>query len=147
MVEEIEKQLSALDPVNSQFYKDNADAYIKELISLDNEIQMLFRDKKKKVFYISHPSYGYFSSDYGLEMTALENEGHETTPKELATLIDNAKKSGVKIIFCQEEASKKQAEIFAKEIGGKVEVLTPLSPDYTNSLRTTAKLIYEAVNE
>lgn len=146
MIEKIRDEMSALDPENADFYKNNAEDYIKELQNIDNEIVDIFKDKTKKVFYISHPSYGYFSSDYGLQMISLEEHGTEVTPKDLAEITRIAKESGVKIIFYQEETSKKQAELLAKEIGGEVTKLSPLSPDYSENMLKTAKLIYEALN-
>ena len=77
-------------------------------------------------------------------MTPLEEHGQEVTPKQLAELTDDARNMGITTVFVQQETSKKQAELLAKEIGGKVEILKPLSPDYTNELLRTAKLIYEA---
>ncbi len=145
MIEEIEQQLSNIDPENSEFYKTNAENYINKLINLDKQIQKLFTEKKEKVFYISHPSYGYLAADYGLSMISLENNGHEATPKDLTEIINSSAKSGNRVIFCQEEASKKQAELVAKEIGGRVEVLKPLSYDYTKELLRAATLIAEAM--
>lgn len=146
MIEKIRDEMSALDPENADFYKNNAEGYIKELQNIHNEIVDIFKDKTKKVFYISHPSYGYFSSDYGLQMISLEEHGTEVTPKDLAEITRIAKESGVKVIFYQEETSKKQAELLAKEIGGEVTKLSPLSPDYSENMLKTAKLIYEALN-
>ena len=146
MIKKIRDEMSSLDPENADFYKNNAEDYIKELQNIDNEIVDIFKDKTKKVFYISHPSYGYFSSDYGLQMISLEEHGTEVTPKDLAEITRIAKESGVKVIFYQEETSKKQAELLAKEIGGEVAKLSPLSPDYSENMLKTAKLIYEALN-
>ncbi len=145
-VEEISNQMCELDPENAEFYRKNATDYTDKLNSINNEIANLFKDKRKKVFYISHPSYGYFASDFGLDMISLEKNGKEVTPKELAEITEIAKQNGVKIIFCQEETSKKQAELLAKEIGARVEILKPLSPDYCENLQKTADLIYEAVH-
>lgn len=146
MVEEICNELCVLDPQNSENYRKNAADYIEKLQNTDNQILNTFKDKRRKVFYISHPSFSYFADDYGLDMISLEKDGKEVSPKELAEIIDIAKKSGAKVIFCQEEASKKMAEAFAEEIGGKTEILKPLSPDYCNNLLKTATLIHEALH-
>ncbi len=144
MIEKIESEMSAIDPENAKFYSQNAEGYINKLQQLNQELINIFKDKKAKHFFISHPSYGYFAEDYDLKMVELEHHGQEVTPKELAKLSGKAKEMGVKTVFAQEEASKKQAELLAKEIGGKVEILKPLSPDYTAELKRAAKLIYEA---
>ena len=56
-----------------------------------------------------------------------------------------AKRENIKVIFCQAETSDKQARAFAEEIGGEVQILEPLSPNYVNNLKKTAILINEAV--
>ena len=58
MVKEIARQMAALDPKNADFYKNNAKSYINELKDLDLEIENKFKDKRRKTFFISHPSYG-----------------------------------------------------------------------------------------
>lgn len=146
MIEEICNELCILDPENSEIYRKNASDYIEKLDSVNNQITNTFKDKRRKVFYISHPSFSYFAVDFGLDMISLEKDGKEISPKELAEIIDIAKKSGAKVIFYQEESSKKMAEAFAKEIGGKTEILSPLSPDYCDNLLKTATLIHEALH-
>ncbi len=145
MIEKIALEMSDIDPENAKLYQENSNRYIKELLNADKQITQLFKDKMKKVFYISHPSYGYFAADYGLEMISLEENGAEVTPNRLAEITDSAKESGVKTVFYQEETSKKQAELLAKELGGDVIMLSPLSPDYSENILETANLIYEAI--
>lgn len=145
MVKTIAEELSAIDSENSEFYNKNADSYIKELEQLDTEIKKIFNNKKEKAFFVFHPAFGYFADDYSLEMYALEEHGHEATAKDLTELARLAKEKGVKVIFCQEEASKKQAQTFAAEIGGKVQILKPLAADYTENLKQMATLIGKAV--
>ncbi len=143
MIGEITKQVSEIDPENREFYQNNAYEYIKELETLSNDIWKLLENRETDLFFISHPSYGYFAEDFGLNMIALEKHGKEATSKELTYLTRLAEENNIKNIFCQEESSKKQAELIAKELGGKVLILSPLSPDYTENLLNTARLIAE----
>lgn len=147
MIRTIAKEMSRLDPENSDFYNKNADNYLKELENLNNEILDIFKAKIRRKFLVYHPAFGYFAEDYGLEMYALEEHGHEATSKDLAEMTDLAKGENIKVIFCQAENSVRQARAFAEEIGGRVEILEPLSPDYINNLKKTATLINEAVTE
>ena len=110
---------------------------------MDTEVSNILKNRKTNLFFISHPSYGYFADDYGITMVSLEEHGQEATSKELAELTKKAKENNLKTVFCQEETSKKQAELLAKEIGGRVEILRPLSPDYSENLLKTARLIAE----
>lgn len=145
MIRTIAKEMCLLDPENSDFYNKNADSYLKELENLNTEILDIFKAKIRRKFLVYHPAFGYFADDYGLEMYALEEHGHEATPKDLTEMTDLAKRENIKVIFCQAEASDKQARAFAEEIGGRVQILEPLSPDYISNLKKTATLINEAV--
>ena len=145
MVKAMKEELSSLLPENSAFYSQNAKNYIEELEALDRQIKATLKESANKSFFIFHPAYGYFADDYSLNMIALEEHGHEATAKELATLTDKALSLKIKTVFCQEEAAIKQAQTFAKEIGARVEILKPLSPDYINELQKTATLMKESV--
>lgn len=145
MVNVIESTLTTLNSANADKYKANAAAYVNELDGLDNEITELFKQKKRNTFIVYHPSYGYFADDYGLEMCALEEHGKETTAKRIAEVADFAEKENIKYIFYQTEASERQPQAFAEEIGGTAVGLEPLAADYTGSLLETAQKIAEAL--
>lgn len=144
MIEKIQEELTKLCPENAEIYKTNAENYIKEIKEADRYAKDELQKSKGKTFFVFHPAFGYLSDEYGLKMQALEEHGKEATAKELAELTDLAKSKGIEVIFCQAEASKKQAEVFASEIGGRVEILEPLSPDYTENLKKTATMISKA---
>lgn len=135
MVENIQDQLSALDPENREAYNANAQAYLDELDALDQEIRLALKDVQSKTFLIYHPSMGYFAQDYGLTMVAIESEGKEATAARLRGVIDFAREQEIKVIFYQQEHDKNQAETIASEIGGEVIELAPLDPDYIENMR------------
>ena len=139
MVETIAKELSAVDPNNADYYKTNSENYIKKLDKLDEDIKSSLSLLKAKDFICYHPAFGYFTDDYGLKMTALENEGKEATIEDFKNTIDFAKEKGIKAIFYQAEIDSNQAKSFATEINGKAEMVQPLAPDYINNLGKIAE--------
>ena len=139
MVEIIAKELSAVDPNNADYYKTNSENYIKKLNKLDEDIKSSLSLLKAKDFICYHPAFGYFTDDYGLKMTALENEGKEATIEDFKNTIDFAKEKGIKAIFYQAEIDSKQAKSFATEINGKAEMVQPLAPDYIDNLGKMAE--------
>lgn len=145
MVETIAKEMGEMDPENKETYEENAQAYIKELNTLDGDIQNVLANVENKKFVVFHPAFGYLADDYGLEMYALEEEGKESTPQQMQKMIDLAKKDNIKVIFYQAEISSKQAEAFAEELGGKTVQLEPLAPNYTENLENMAKLMAEVM--
>jgi len=147
MVNKIAEEMAALDPANEKFYKNNARNYCTELDELFNYSTAKLQNSKNRMFFVFHPAFAYLADDFSLKMYALEEHGHEATVKELAQLAKTAKENNVKVIFCQEEASLKQAKVFASEIGGRVEILKPLSPDYIENYKVMIDLISKAVTQ
>lgn len=130
MVEDIYEGLAELDPENESYYAQNRDAYLKELDALDARIREKLEGKEGSNFMVYHPSWGYFASDYGLNMISVEIEGKEPSAQDLAKLVDLAKEKNVKVIFVQANFSTRSAEVLAKEIGGEVVAVDPLAKDY-----------------
>ncbi len=143
MVKVIAAVLSEKDPENRFVYQENAEKYIAELQKLDTEISSALEGVTNKSFIVYHPAFGYLADDYGLNMHALEDGGHEITATRLAEMTELAKKEGIKVIFYQAEVSSAEADAFAKEIGGKAVMLDPLSENYIENMRSMAKAIAE----
>jgi zinc transport system substrate-binding protein len=145
MVQKIAEEMAALDPQNKEQYEQNAEHYIKELQSIDQQLAEIFAPFNDRKFFVFHPAFGYLADDYGLLMYSLEQNGKEATPQHLQEMIDLAKAEGARAVFCQAEIDDKQSEAFAAEIGAFSVLLTPLSPDYTDSLLDMAHKITEAL--
>ena len=79
---------------------------------------------------VFHPAWTYFAREYGLEQIAVEEDGKEPTLRSMEALINQAKKSGIKVIFASPEFDTKSAEVIASEIGGEVVLISPLPQDY-----------------
>jgi zinc transport system substrate-binding protein len=145
MVETIADEMSKLDPVNTNVYEKNAQAFIQKLDELDEQIQSALSGMQNKKFIVYHPAFGYLAEDYGLTMYALEEEGKEATPQNLQGMIDLAKAENIKVIFYQEEIDSSQSEAFAEEIGGKTVQLAPLAANYIENLKNMAATMAEAM--
>lgn len=145
MIEAIAREMAALDPENAAMYDKNAAAYIAQLDELDTQLKAALSGLNSRAIIVYHPAFGYFADDYGLEMHALEEEGKEATAERLQELIDFAKEENIKVIFYQQEIDSSQSEAFAEEIGGKTMQLSPLSADYTENIRSMAKLMAEVM--
>lgn len=135
IVQTIADKLSAADEANKDTYQTNAARYIAELKALDSEIKDTVATLDCKSFLIYHAAYGYFAHDYGLTMTAIEIGGKQATAEELQSVIDYALANNIKTVFYQEEFDDSQAETVAEGIGGAVEKVAPLNPDYIQGLQ------------
>jgi zinc transport system substrate-binding protein len=135
MVQTIADELSKIDSANEEIYKANAAGYIAQIKALDAEIAQKLSGLEQKAFLIYHGSYRYFADDYDLDMIAIEIGGKQATAAELQDVISYALENGIKTVFYQDEFDDNQAQTVAKEIGGTVAKVSPLSSDYLQGLR------------
>jgi zinc transport system substrate-binding protein len=64
----------------------------------------------------------------------------------LAAFVTEAREEDIKVIFAQPEFSAKAAETIANEIGGEVLLISPLAPDWLDSLRHVANTFVEVLS-
>lgn len=128
------KALIEEDSKNRAYYEKNLDSFLKEIEALDKRLKEMLEPLKESKFMVFHPSWGYFARDYGLIQLAIEADGKEPKPKELANLIKEAKSEGVKAVFTAPEFSDKAAKTIAKEVGVPVVALSPLNPKWAQNL-------------
>lgn len=139
--------LVELDGAHQDDYKANLDAFLADIAKLDQEIRAALAQVKTRKFIVFHPAWGYFARDYGLEQVAIEVGGQEPSAQELAKVIELAKKENIKVVFVQPEFSQEEAKTIAKEIGGRVVPISPLSPDGLANLRAVAKAFAEVLGQ
>ena len=140
----IKEQAVHIDSKNKKLYVKNYESFIKELEQLDDEIKKTLKRSKGKKFIVFHPSFGYFAREYGLVQVAIEKEGKEPSLRYLKKIIDFAKKEDIKVIFASPQFSQKSASMVAKQIGGVVKSINPLSFEWKNNLMNVAKSFEKA---
>lgn len=143
--ETICEALSRHAPEHRPDFKRNLAAFKVDLNRVDEKITQTLAPIRGSKFYVFHPAFGYFGDRYGLTQVAVEIEGKEPTPRQLAGLIQRAKEEGVKVIFVQPQYARKNAEIIAGEIGGAVMPINPLPEDYLGNLERIAEVLEAAL--
>jgi len=141
MVDTIHESLVRHDPAGEEYYSANRDAYKARLESLDKEIGEDFAGARTRVFIVTHPAWGYFARDYGLTQIYIETGGKEATAKDLEYVIEIAQGENISVIFAEPQFSTRGAGMVAGEIGGRVELLDPMSPDYLANMEHVAEKI------
>ncbi len=137
-VELMAKSLEARFPDLAPTIQKNRGPLLAKIDALDKEIEAILKSHKGEVVYVSHPAYGYFCREFGIEERSIEFEGKDPTPKKLFTLVEMAKKDKVSTIFIQKQYSTKAAELVAHELGAKLVLLDPYSEDYFGSMKEIA---------
>lgn len=141
MSQKIAEELIALAPGYEAEFTANFRRLDSDLDALDQAIRHTLADLPQRRFMVFHPAWGYFADAYGLEQIPIEKEGKEPGPRRLAALIDQARRDQIRVIFVQPELSHKAAEQVANAIGGRVEVIDSLAPDYFANMRRVAQAI------
>ena len=134
--------LIAQDAAHQEYYTSNYAIFVAKVDAADVTIKEILKDVQKgSKFMVFHPSWGYFAQQYGLEQVAIEVEGKEPKPKELAHIMEEAKEEGVKAIFTQPEFSDKSAKLIADALKIKVIKASPLNPKWDEGIIALATAI------
>ena len=118
--------------------------YLRELDALSAELKAKLAHLRGKEAVVYHPAFGYFLDDHGIRQKAVELEGKEPGARYLGTVIREAKREGIRVIFVQPQFNVKAAEVLSHEIGGKVLLFDPLPNEYCDGLRRLADALLEA---
>lgn len=122
------------DPENGDAYLTNSQAYIAELATLSDDIQILVNSipTENRVIVTNHNFLAYFASEYGFEIvgTVIPSASSmaQVAPQDIADLVEVIKTEGVKAIFAEYALSTDIAETVADEVGYEV-VLVRLYSD------------------
>ncbi len=138
--------LIRIDPDHQADYEKNLQGFQADLDHVHAQLTKALAPVRGKSFFVFHPAFGYFGDAYGLKQIPVELEGKEPTGRQLARLIELAKKDRVRIIFVQPEFSKKSAEALANAIGGAAVPLDPLATDYLKNLQDMADALESALS-
>ena len=127
MVKTITNALVEKDPDNAEFYKENAENYIKQLEGVDKELHDVVNNAKiKKVVIADRFPFRYLFKDLGLEYRALFSGcSVESTASagQIKKMVDYVKENKIPVVYHIEMGKGELAETVAKNSGAKVKLL------------------------
>jgi zinc transport system substrate-binding protein len=144
MAAEVKDLLCRINPSDSLKYKSNCDSLMLKIKATDARAKSLFAGFTGESFMIYHPNLAYLARDYGLKEIAVEFDGKEPPPSRLKELIDFAAANNLKTIFIQKEYDSKNAKEIAREIGGQVVTIDPLSENWLKSTNDIIDALYNS---
>ncbi len=147
MIEYFVSNLIEVDLENENYYKENAENYTSKLQELHERIKTDMEPHHGEKFLIYHPSMGYFADDYGLEQLAVEIDGEDPGPGQIAGIIDIAKEEGIVVVFVSPQFDDDAAKTIADEIDGDVESLNPLAEDHLDNIEDIAQTLIDSFDE
>ncbi len=144
IAQNIANTLIKINAQNQKTYEQNLNALLNELDELDNYAKTELTGLKKRAFIVYHPAWGYFAKRYDLEQISIEKNAKEPKINELASIIKDAKKHGVSVIFTNPGYLGHSPQVIASQIGAKIIQIDPLSNDYFNALKHAIKAFKDA---
>lgn len=139
--------LSQADPAAAATYAAGYEDFRSELTDLDRRIRAILAPipAERRTFLVFHPSWGYFAHAYKLNQIAMEVEGKEPSPRDMARIIDLAGAKAIRVIFVQPQFSEKSAGVLARQLGARIVRLDPLAGDWADNLLRAAEAIASSV--
>ena len=109
------------------------------LKATDDSIAGILAESKGKAFAVMHPSLSYFARDYGLRQVAMETDGKEASPRQLAERMEKARKLKAKVLIHDREHSPAQAKNVAEQL--KLIIVSLNGNDWREEMMKTAHAI------
>jgi zinc transport system substrate-binding protein len=126
MAENIKQAFIAKDAANADFYVQRAADYENQLSQIDAAYRSTLSNcQSNEIVYGGHYAFGYLANRYGLKYLAAQGVSPDAEPsaKDLAALVDQIKKDGIKYVFYEELTTLKISETIAGETNAKMLLL------------------------
>ena len=153
-IENISKAFSNYDTKNAQVYKENAQNYKNELLSLMRPYQQSISKipDDKRWLVTCEGAFSYLARDFGLKELYLwpMNADEVGTPQQVKSVIDVVRKHNIPSVFCESTVSSASAKQVVRETNAKfggilyVDSLSEKGgrvPTYLDLLRVTVSTI------
>jgi len=120
-VRNIAAGLTKADPSGASVYQANAEAYVKDLQSLDawtkEQFSTIPADKRKVI--TSHDAFGYFAAHYQIKFLAPQGISTEADPsaKQVAQLIKQIQREKIKAVFVENMSNPKLLAQLSRDAG------------------------------
>jgi ABC-type Zn uptake system ZnuABC Zn-binding protein ZnuA len=98
------------------------------LTALDRDIRATLSDVQSRAFVATHAAWPYFAARYGLRQVGVlyAAPGRESGPRELAALVDEARRAGVHAVFTEPQLGDTGVRALADELHARIGTLDPL---------------------
>lgn len=145
-VQEIAAALADLLPEHAEEIAARAAAEQARLEALHAELAAILAPVRGRDMVVAHPAYGRLAAAYGLQQVAVEHDGHEPSPRQLAQVLERVRDRNATTLFVQPQFSVSAARGLAEAAGVSLVVLDPLARDYHANMRAMAQTIAEALS-
>ena len=119
MVDNIAQAICELDPLNKEYYKQNAEKYKQEIMQLDTELEKIVDNAQTKEIAVGGEfAYAYLVERYGIDFVSVYNncgDGEDPSIAKVKSVIDYMNNNDMKIVFYEELTEGTVAKMIAEE--------------------------------
>lgn len=137
----IAKALSQIFPQMKERFDRGLAELMKELETLDMEIAAKLKPFAGDAILVSHPAFGYYCREFGLQQLSIEYEGKDPLPQDIERTLQAAQASHVQAVFTQVQYNNKGAELIAQKLHLPIYSVDPYASDYLSNLRHITDLV------
>ncbi|MFA0815292.1 MAG: metal ABC transporter substrate-binding protein [Anaerofustis sp.] len=124
IIKEIRDAMCTLDPINTEAYCENSDAYILQIQDVQQEIQTIVSQAKHKIIVVGDRfPFRYFVDEFGLDYRAAFNgcsEDTEASASTIAYLIDTIEENKLSAVFYIELSNQQIATAISEQTGAQM---------------------------
>ena len=121
MVQTLLEAMCAADVENADYYKENAERYIGQLETLDQQFcEIVQQGKRNKILFASRFALLYFTTEYGLQYQAAFDSctsESEAGTQAVAGLINTVQAEDIPVVYYEELSEPKIAKTVCEETG------------------------------
>lgn len=127
LVRQIAEAMAALSPEHREAVFARRDAFLRELVMLDEAFSDRLADVKRREVVTFHGAFAYLFARYRLKTVGVVEQfpGDEPSAAYLRELVDLMRQLKMNVIFAEPQLSDRPAQVIAREIDGRVERLDP----------------------
>lgn len=127
-VDRIADGLAQADPEGRAVYAANSVRLRADLDALDRRFAVTLANCQRRIFITSHAAFAYLARRYKLTQVSISGLSPETepSPSRLKAIVQEARRTGVQVIYYETLVSPRVAEVIAREVGARVAVLNPV---------------------
>ena len=126
--EAIADRLSEVDPAGATAYGQNADAFVAELTTLDEEFRTGLASCANRDLVTGHVAFAYLADRYDFHQSGIAGLSPDAEPNAAAMkeIVEHVREHKVTTIYAETLVGRDLADTIAKETGATVAVLDPI---------------------
>ncbi|MFW5471764.1 metal ABC transporter substrate-binding protein [Knoellia sp. CPCC 206450] len=124
----IADRLSEVDPAGATAYGQNADAFVAELTTLDEEFRTGLASCANRDLVTGHVAFAYLADRYDFHQSGIAGLSPDAEPNAAAMkeIVEHVREHKVTTIYAETLVGRDLADTIAKEAGATVAVLDPI---------------------